>query len=51
MNGSKCQTAWSAKVRLLEFYQELGGEITEELGKITGYIEHCRRIDELFADD
>ena len=31
------------KVRLLEFYQELG--------EITGYIEHCRRIDELFADD
>ena len=39
------------KVRLLEFYQELGGEITEELSEITGYIEHCRRIDELFADD
>ena len=37
--------------RLFEFYQELGGEITEELSEITGYIEHCRRIDELFADD
>lgn len=39
------------KVRLLEFYQELGGEVTEELSEITGYIEHCRRIEELFADD
>ena len=28
------------KVRLLEFYQELGGEITEELSEITGYLDY-----------
>lgn len=39
------------KKRLFKFYKELGGEVTEELSEITGYIEHSRRIDKLFVDD
>ena len=34
MNGKKCQDAMERQERLFEFYQELGGEVTEELEKL-----------------
>lgn len=36
--------------RLLEFYQELGGEVTEELEKLANRVENSRLIDGLFEN-
>ena len=38
------------KVRLIEFYQELGGEVTEELEKLANRVENSRLIDGLFEN-
>lgn len=36
--------------RLLEFYQELGGEVTEELEKLADRVENSRLIEGLFEN-
>ena len=36
--------------RLLEFYQELGVEVTEELEKLANRVENSRLIDGLFEN-
>ena len=36
--------------RLFEFYQELGGEVTEELEKLADRVENSRLIEGLFEN-